>query len=311
MKHTIDRNFFPGFVRRSVSFTIDDGNLPLDRKLLSIVEPVGMRGTFNLNSDLCARYSPQELRDTYRRHEISNHCKYHADLISQQMCASAERTPFSEATAEKGRVYPHATAEGLYRYYRSVYWATGGDFSHYCRYEREGREELERIFGVGSVRGYVYPDGDQKSEELKRYLIGRGYYGIRITGCVGADTGFALSADRAAWSYNADYRNLEKYAALYDALPDDGEPKFFAFGVHSHDFENAGRWDVLEAFAERIGNRPQDFYYAPIGEIFAYRDAADALSVSEHEVFNPSSVDLSLMIDGVPTVLHAGERLPL
>ena len=40
--------YFPGFTRKSLTFTIDDGNITNDTKFLSIVRPAGILGTFNL-----------------------------------------------------------------------------------------------------------------------------------------------------------------------------------------------------------------------------------------------------------------------
>ena len=45
----VDINFFPGWVRKSVTFTIDDGNIKMDKKFLDIVKPAGILGTFNLH----------------------------------------------------------------------------------------------------------------------------------------------------------------------------------------------------------------------------------------------------------------------
>ena len=46
--NSIDLHFFPGWTRKSISFTIDDGNIAMDEKFLSIVKPAGIKGTFNL-----------------------------------------------------------------------------------------------------------------------------------------------------------------------------------------------------------------------------------------------------------------------
>ena len=46
----IDLKFFPGWTRKSVTFTIDDGNVAMDKKFLDIVRPAGILGTFNLCS---------------------------------------------------------------------------------------------------------------------------------------------------------------------------------------------------------------------------------------------------------------------
>ena len=46
----IDKNYFPGWVRKSVSFTIDDGNLEMDKRFIDTVSPYGIKGTFNISN---------------------------------------------------------------------------------------------------------------------------------------------------------------------------------------------------------------------------------------------------------------------
>ena len=62
----IDVNFYPGWTRKSVTFTIDDGNIPMDRKFISIVSPGGIKGTFNLNSNKMNDMTPEEYREFYK-----------------------------------------------------------------------------------------------------------------------------------------------------------------------------------------------------------------------------------------------------
>ena len=99
--------------------------------------------------------------------------------------------------------------------------------------------------------------------------------------------------------------------AKYESYPDDGELKFFCFGVHSYDFERAEKWDDLREFAKLYGNRPNDFWYATVSEILEYEDAVKSLTVTDGEIKNPSSVTLYLEINGERRVLHAGEEIKL
>jgi len=114
-----------------------------------------------------------------------------------------------------------------------------------------------------------------------------------------------------AWSYNANNNNMREFSKLFAEYPDDGELKFFCFGVHSHDFENDDNWDVLENFCREFGNRPNDFWYASVGEIFDYEDAIKALVITETEIKNDSDIDLYVKIDGDPKVIaaHTAYRL--
>ena len=84
----------------------------------------------------------------------------------------------------------------------------------------------------------------------------------------------------------------------YESYPDDGSLKFFALGVHSWDFERDSRWDALTEFAEKYGDRPNDFWYATVGEIFDYEDAARQLVISADGVYNPSSLPIYINIEG-------------
>ena len=292
MKH-IDVNYFPGWVRKSVTFTIDDGNLRLDQKFLDMVKPAGLRGTFNL----CGNLRPDEVFPAlYDGFEIGNHCALHACAMNDSRRAILKDERFDPASSDPAYGYRTET-EGLYRY-RTYAWVVVAEDDVYLRLAKECQDNLESVFGKDRVKGFIWPCGWQDNEGLQKKLIDAGYTSLRITGNVKDSTGFALPADRMMWSYNANYTCMTEVAAAYDAYPDDGELKFFCFGVHSHDFENAGRWDVLEDFCAKYGNRPEDFWYACVGEIFEYADAVKALQITDECVKNPTDKDVFIKVDG-------------
>ena len=308
----IDLNFFPGWVRKSMTFTIDDGNLKLDRKFLDITEPAGLKGTFNLNTPL-KRGTPEEYKAFYEGYEITNHCKYHPRAFS-------ERTPwrpvcnevFDKATATPEYLYP-AEEDGVYWAYdqkQGRWWHVASD-EKYLDCSLDATKELEAIFGKGSIKDFVWPFGAQQNDAVFEGLKKQGFRSIRKTGNVMDSTGFALPADRMAWSYNANNTCMEEVGAKYESYPDDGELKFFAFGVHSHDFENANCWDVLIDFCEKYGNRPDTFWYASVGEIFDYEDAVKAVQITDEKIINPSPVDLYIKIDGETVELKANSELTI
>ena len=84
----------------------------------------------------------------------------------------------------------------------------------------------------------------------------------------------------------------------YEAYPDDGKLKCFSFGVHSIDFERSGNWCDLVAFAERYGNRPEDYYYATVSDVFEHEDAVKSASVTDTAIYNPSERTLYATVDG-------------
>ena len=107
-----------------------------------------------------------------------------------------------------------------------------------------------------------------------------------------------MPSDRMQWYINSWYSNLPETAIEYDELPDDGSLKFYCLGTHSHDFANIDRWDLVYDLAQRLGNRPTDFYYASVSEIFDYEDAINALEVTDTEIYNPSELTVYIKVDG-------------
>lgn len=299
--------FFPGFVRKSVTFTMDDGYIGHDTKFLSIVRPAGIKGTFNL---YCAdRATPEEYRALYDGYEISNHSKYHPLAFTDGDEYTVSDEPHDpEAnemyTPENPVIYKSGIAEGLYFFTKMPKgsaqrrWFKLCDAEAYFKFSRESRCELETVFGEGSVKGFVWPYCEQSNKKLFELLCNDGYNSIRKTGEIGDSTDFDFPSDRMRWSYNATNRSLLEVMEKYERFADDGRLKFFCFGVHASDFERDGNWFDLELFAQKYGNRPTDYYYASVSDIFEYEDAVKALVITDDELVNNSDVMLYVAIGG-------------
>lgn len=302
----IDINFFPGWTRKSVTFTIDDGNLEMDKKFLDIVRPAGILGTFNL----CKwdSLTPDEYREFYRGYEIANHCMHHAIAVDGDFEADVSDESFDRESSDINYIYK--ISEGVYRehiykiwgkntgtYDRPRGWHAVSPTKYYNTFADKTREELEKIFGEGSVRGFAWPHG-RGSDGAREHLISEGYQNIRKTGDLKYTTNFDMPADRMNWTYNAHNTTLLEVMELYEKYPDDGKLKFFSFGVHSVDFERANNWCDLESFAEKYGNRPDDYYHASVGTIIDYEDAVKSALVTETEIVNNSNLPLYAKIDG-------------
>lgn len=306
MKMT-DFHFYPGWTRKAITFTIDDGNIAMDEKFLSIVKPAGVIGTFNLCTSLKKTMTAEDYRAFYRGYEIANHCHRHPHAFSESRNPAIAEEAFDEATADQTKAY-RTDDEGFYR----IYSPRANSWNYYIATEDKYMDYvalcngiLEDVFGAGTVKDFVWPFGDQQNPALTQRLIDYGFRSIRITGDVSDSTGFALPADRTRWSYNAHHKTLLENAAKYEAYPDDGELKFFAFGVHSIDFERDGIWDDLKEFCRLYGNRPKDYWYASVGDILDYEDAVKALRIENDKITNDSNVDLYVKIDGEKVVVPA------
>ena len=326
MKHLIDTNFYPGWTRKSISFTIDDGNLAMDKKFLDIVEPYGLRGTFNLCSDRLTKMSPEEYREFYRGYEIANHCKYHVsafidgvefEFANEPFGEGGEGcdVPFDENTADKSKAYHDGKIKGLCYYTKwNGRWYTAAQDEDYKRFVLEGHRELEEIFGEGSIRCFAWPCGLQQNAELIDFVRNKlpGYYGAREGHSWGAGPeAFAIPENYMAYGLTTRHQGLLETAALYEALPDDGELKYFCFGVHSIDYERDDKWGDLLTFAKTYGARPKDYYYASTADIFDYADAVAALEIGDTMISNPSDKDIYIKIDGERRIIKAKRSISL
>ncbi len=298
----IDTAFYPGFTRKSITFTIDDGNVPLDKKFLDIVRPAGMVGTFNLCSHSSKYLSKEQYREMYAGYEIANHCKYHPFAFKDGESYEFSDEAFEEATADETKLYK-TEIDDIYYFKAPNGWRKIATQDAYCRFIDECKTELEEIFGENSVTGYAWPFREQECRKAVQHIKEKGYYSIRKTGEVLDKTGFALPVDRMAWSFNVMYRSLLEYAKKYEQYADDGQLKFFCLGGHSHDFQNNNCWDILEKFAAEYGNRPDEFWYASVRDIFEYEDAVKSLKITDDSIENFSDVTLYIKIDGKETVI--------
>ena len=77
----------------------------------------------------------------------------------------------------------------------------------YLAFAEESRKIIKEIFGNEYGDAFVWPFGEQKNGKLKASLAAR-YGSLRKTGCLLDSTGFALPADRSAWTYNAHHGNI-------------------------------------------------------------------------------------------------------
>ncbi len=318
----VDVNYYPGFTRKAVTFTIDDGVVAMDTKLLEILKPAGIMGTFNIVDP--ARNNGLTLEKylaLYEGYEVANHHILHTTPYRDAFDYSA--VEFSDSflppaeEQDKSVIYKNAGkvdgeyVDGFYYIHWSVYhpgtsagWHPLATDETYTKYLELTTDKIEAVFGKGSVVGFAYPHG-VLSTNIKNYIKDAGYLYARKTGNLKGTTGFALPSDRYAWTYNADHNCLLEVMAEYEAYADDGQLKMFALGVHAKDFETYNKWEDLKTFADLYGNRAEDFWYASNREIFEYEDAVKALTITNESIVNSSELDLFVAINGVKTLIPA------
>ena len=302
----VDKNFYPGWVRKSITFTIDDGNIELDKKFIDIVKPYGIKGTFNLCSPNLTKYTRDFYREFYSGFGISNHCKLHPFALTSDKIKPISEDKFDPDTADHDKLYK-TDISGLYHFRASNGWRRAAESQTYCRLVKECHEELTAIFGEGSIKSFVWPFSEQADDIVQDFVMNKmGYISVRRTG---ERDSFNVPSDRMHWSYNSRHCNIMIKAKEYERIEDDGELKMFTFGVHSHDFERDGLWDLLSEFAAEYGAREKEFWYASVDDIFEYSDAVRALKISDTEIVNDSDKDIYITVDSKKKIIPAHTRL--
>ncbi len=321
----IDTNYFPGFVRKSVTFSMDDGIVANDSAFIDIVRRGGILGTFNLINTASNRngLTDEQYKALYAGYEVANHHLYHPlpwfdfDGFDAEDFADIpihETIIYSDSiknTLDSQYIYK-TDVEGLYyidynyhfaKDYSSKYWHPIMTNNAYAKYAEETKKDIEDLFGEGSVVGFAYPHG-KTNDAVKAYLESAGYLYARRTVGRADNVAFPLPMDRYDWSYNANHTTLNDVMADYAAYGDDGDLKFFCFGVHAVDYKNAG-WDELEKFVDTYGNRADEYYYASIKDILHYEDAVNALMIKDGMLLNASDIALYITINNVKTIIPA------
>ena len=149
--------FYPGFTRKAITFTMDDGNLTYDKKFIEIVRPAGITGAFNLNGmERLGDFTKEQYREFFSGYEITNHCKRHPKVIlpTDNYVLSNER--FDMQSSDKAFIYK-SDIEGLYYKYYTSYWGYVATVETYIKLIGECKAELVEIFGEGSVTAFVWP----------------------------------------------------------------------------------------------------------------------------------------------------------
>lgn len=298
----IDVNYFPGWKRKSIAFTIDDGNLKLDPKFIEIVKRHKIKGTFNLTE---IRDDPKIYLDLYNDFEIANHIKYHPLAFEENQEYEIVDYPYSKENAKVGRI--HKTSDPRIFIENHGWKVVTNDV--YCLWIDENKKELEALFGKGRIKDFVWPYHEMANKELFDLVAKKGYRSMRKTGEVKDSTNFDFPADRNRWSYNAHPTHMKEIMELYKAYPDDGKLKFFVFGLHGFDYEDNNLWGLLEEECAYFGDDNKEYYTAGVGELFAYEDAVKGLIINEKEIINNSDLDVYGKIDNKCVIIKAHSKL--
>ena len=328
---SVNANYYPGFTRKAVTFSIDDGNATFDKILLDLYNKYGYKATFNLNGSV-SNYS------IYAGHEIANHgC--HTDPIK----TTAENpyplstvltnirklnVTLNEKLAENPSIdndkvtsYVHPYTSG-YRFLSDKVYTDAAELSALAAlFTAEGKTEYTAAkLGTMTEAEIYFAYLSALGITANRYANG---YSVTLNG-------YALPDDFMMWvptlhqaSLNSSSTSgyVNSYANGYRDLADDGKLKLFYAWGHGIEITNADHptgggasRPVAAADGEALLQMfaGDEYYKDTVSGIREYVEATRSLVVADGTVHNPSSVSVYITVtveDGSEKriVLGAGE----
>lgn len=274
MKYSFLR--FPDFKRKAVTLSYDDG-VVYDRKLIEIMDKNGLKGTFNISS---GRFGKEP----------------------------GGRRLTKEEAYELYANSPHEVAVHGFRHLSLA----EVEQSVAVRDVIKDREELEEMFGR-VIKGMAYANGsfdDKVVETLKTC-------GISYSRTVVSTEDFAVPEDWLRMPATCHHNN-PRLMELAKRFVEAGNgrnywvttPLLFYLWGHSYEFNDNDNWEIIEEFAEYIGNR-EEIWYATNGEIYEYVQAFNRLQFSANGelIHNPSAMDVYLCHMGKNVLVPAGKTV--
>ncbi len=217
--------------KKAVTFSFDDG-VTQDIRLIEILNRYGLKGTFNINSELLGKpgqlerngktvrhdkVEPCDLRNIYKGHEVAAHTLTHPNL-----------TRLSEEEV--------------------------------IRQVEEDRKNLSRLCGY-EVVGMAYPCGGVNNDERVAQII-KNNTGIKYARTITSTHSFAGQDNLFRFNPTVYYieENLEDIVESFLALETE-EPSLLYIWGHSYEMDAEYiSWERFEKICARLTGRSEIFY---------------------------------------------------
>lgn len=274
----VDNTYYPGFVRKAITLSYDDGPQYSDKTMIDYMNQYGVRGTFNLNATKFNGMSTTDIDsyvELYSHQEAANHTDTHPRL--------------NEISLEE------AQADIL-----------------------AGKQKIEDKLGTevrGFAYPYSRAAGSLTELDIVEYLKETGHMYGRNSSTNGGS--FAIPEDFQNWKFTCHHtdNNFEALQDQFYNLPDDGQLYLFSVWGHSWEFDqdvSAGRpeetWStILVPFLQGVQAHKDEIWNPTNIEFYDYLQAQKTLEITEEYIYNPSNTDVYVKIDGQETVVPAGQ----
>lgn len=274
---------FPGGKQRALTLSYDDG-VQQDIRMIDILDKYGIKCTFNVNG-----YSFEEDERSFPEGQVH-----------RRMARREAAEVFSRAIANGHEVATHG-------YSHPFLDKLPSDLATYEIIE--DRKCLEEMLGA-VIKGHAYPFGTT-SDQVVEILRNCGIFYARTTVSTGR---FDVPADwlRMPATCHHNDPSLMKLADNFLAQDRYQHPRLFYLWGHTYEFDIDNNWEVIEKFAEYIGNR-ENVWYANNMQVYEYVEAYRALrfSANGNIVYNPSALTVWFSSNNVNVKVSPGETLKI
>lgn len=270
---------FPNGVKKAFTLSYDDG-LYDDIRLMQMMHDHGVKGTFNISSDI------------YRRED-------------EPVCGGWPRFTLNESIELFNKYDNEVAVHGLmHRDFTKLneaelYYEISAD-----------RAQLEKRYSR-IVKGAAYPYGSWNYtaiEALKKC-------GIKYCRTCGFTPDFKIPDNWHAWGATC-HHNYEGLNDLAERFVNEDFPDcriFYVWG-HTAEFRRDNNWCVMENLLDTVSGK-NDIWYATNLEIVEYIEAYRSLEYSvapdTNIVHNPNGIDIWLSFKGEVVMIPAGKTVKL
>jgi len=266
---------FPGFKRKALTFSYDDGTV-FDKRLVEIFNKNGMKGTFNLNSGSYGNGRRLTLEDALTlfkgsEHEVAVHGVRHLSLAEVP-------TPLAMADVLLDRL----DHEEKYGYtVRGMAYANGS-------YD-------DKVVRILADAGIVY---SRTANATHSFNLPTDWLRLHPT-CHHKDPELTRLAEEFLDTTPKKYHWQNK-------------PQLFYVWGHSYEFNDADNWELIEEFCEKLSGKDYIWYATNI-EIYDYVKAFESLiwSADGKRITNPTATDVYTCILGQEVLVPRGESIVL
>lgn len=224
--------FQSGNIKKAITFSYDDG-VTQDVQMIELMNKYGIKGTFNLNSELLGtgtfltgpnyrlchyKIRPEDVRHLYEGHEVAVHTLTHINL-------------------------------------------TTVDDKEVIRQVEQDRLNLSQLAGY-EVVGMAYPCGSVNNDDRVAEII-REHTGVRYSRTITTNNSFALQKNLYRFnptSYHHDFDSMTKLAEQFLEMKPD-KPQIFYIWGHSYEQDcRSDYWVKMEEFFKLISGHDDIFY---------------------------------------------------